>query len=215
MAKAYVSNAITALGSFDPRTAGAHDPGQIIILFDDRHIKPAENTMSRYQSYYLNGLTRMGWATYWEKPNLDPGNLEVVWYMPDGARGARTYPLHKAEAVKEMFDFLSTQGLRPMILGWSAENPYPMIGGIEPPPPPKKPKMRVVTSASGTVSGHGSAKDNASTPHDRVMKIIDAEEARIAKAQAENDELLRKAEGLGYGEMNAREEKQALLGFGV
>jgi len=114
-----------------------------------------------------------------------------------GAQGTRNYPLHKCHLVKEMFDSLSTEGFRPLILGWSAENPYPMIGGIEPPPPPKAPKMKVVTSTSGTVSGHG-GKDG-STPHDRVMAIIVKEEEREAKARAEIVEREKKAEALGYG----------------
>ncbi len=82
MSKHRASTAVTALDSFDSRTAGEHDPGQIIILFDHRHIlpRPEDNKMSSYQAYYLDGLSRMGWATYWEKPNLDPGKIQVVWY---------------------------------------------------------------------------------------------------------------------------------------
>ena len=67
-----------------------------------------------------------------------------------------------------------------MILGWSAENPFPMIGGSEPPPEPKKPKVKVTTSWSATVSGHG--KD-ASTPHERVLAIIGEEEKREAEGR--------------------------------
>ncbi|KAK0940327.1 hypothetical protein LTR29_008066 [Friedmanniomyces endolithicus] len=199
MSKHRASTAVTALDSFDSRTAGEHDPGQIIILFDHRHIlpRPEDNKMSSYQAYYLDGLSRMGWATYWEKPNLDPGKIQLLWYTHAGAQGTRNYPLHKCHLVKEMFDSLSTEGFRPLILGWSAENPYPMIGGIEPPPPPKAPKMKVVTSTSGTVSGHG-GKDG-STPHDRVMAIIVKEEEREAKAGAEIVEREKKAEALGYG----------------
>ncbi|TKA80077.1 hypothetical protein B0A55_02471 [Friedmanniomyces simplex] len=119
-----------------------------------------------------------------------------------GAQGTRNYPLHKSLLVKEMFDSLSTEGFRPLILGWSAENPYPMIGGIEPPPPPKAPKVKVVTSASGTVSGHGQGGGKAgvaSTPHDRVMAIIGKEEEREARARAEIVEREKRAEALGYG----------------
>ncbi|KAK0934216.1 hypothetical protein LTR48_007412 [Friedmanniomyces endolithicus] len=201
MSKHRASTAVTALDSFDSRTAGEHDPGQIIILFDHRHIlpRPEDNKMSSYQTYYLDGLSRMGWATYWEKPILDPGKIQLVWYTHAGAQGTRNYPLHKCHLVKEMFDSLSTEGFRPLILGWSAENPYPMIGGIEPPPPPKAPKMKVVTSTSGTVSGHGGKDGVASTPHDRVMAIIVKEEEREAKARAEIVEREKKAEALGYG----------------
>ena len=82
MASKQASVAITSLDQFDPRTAGKHDPGQLIILFDNRHIKPRaeDNRMSTYQSYYLDGLSRLGWPTYWEKPDLDPGNVKLVWY---------------------------------------------------------------------------------------------------------------------------------------
>ncbi len=82
MSKHRASTAVTALDSFDSRTAGEHDPGQIIILFDHRHIlpRPEDNKMSSYQTYYLDGLSRMGWATYWEKPILDPGKIQLVWY---------------------------------------------------------------------------------------------------------------------------------------
>lgn len=77
-----------------------------------------------------------------------------------------------------MFDSLTDEGFRPMILGWSGENPFPMIGGFQPMPAPKAPKPRVATSWSGNVSGHGK---EGSTPHERVMAIIDKEEEREAK----------------------------------
>ncbi|KAK3075756.1 hypothetical protein LTR53_000694 [Teratosphaeriaceae sp. CCFEE 6253] len=198
--KKYVSVATTALDAFDPQSAGAHDPGQLIILFDARHILPKaeDNQMSRFQTYYLDGLTRMGWANYWDKWSVDPGEIMLIWYTHAGAQGTRAFPLHKCTAVKEMFDSLSDAGFRPMILGWSGENPYPMIGGIAPPPPKKAPKMRVVTSASATVSGHGGG-GKESTPHDRVMAIIAKEEEREAKARREIVEREKAAEALGYG----------------
>lgn len=77
-----------------------------------------------------------------------------------------------------MFDSLSASGFRPMVIGWSGENPFPMIGGSEPPPEPKKPKVQKTTTWSGAVSGH--SKDGT-TPHDRVMKIIDEEERKEAE----------------------------------
>lgn len=102
-----------------------------------------------------------------------------------GTEGKRDYPLYRANAVKEMFDSLSEEGFRPMVLGWSAENPYPMIGGSEPPPEPKKPKIKVATSYSSSVSGH---KEAAGTPHDRVMAIIDEEERKEAQGRREEVE---------------------------
>lgn len=70
-----------------------------------------------------------------------------------------------------------------MILGWSGENPFPMIGGSEPPPEPVKPKIKVATSYSGAMSGHGKP-GTASTPHDRVMAIIGEEERREKEKRA-------------------------------
>jgi len=98
-----------------------------------------------------------------------------------GAEGSREYPLHMAYTVKEMYDHLATEGFRPMIIGWSLENPFPMIGGVEPPEPPKMPKIKRATTWSNTSAGHGAD----STPHERVINIIKAEEEREAKARAD------------------------------
>lgn len=86
-----------------------------------------------------------------------------------------------AYTVKEMYDHLAEEGFRPMIIGWSLENPFPMIGGSEPPEPPKAPKIKRATTWSNHSAGH--AAD--STPLDRVNNIIKAEEEREAKARAE------------------------------
>lgn len=74
------SAAIRSLDKFDSQTAGKHDPGQIVVLFDHRHIKSAEDNMSTFTSYYLSGLSRMGWASYWNPPDLDPGKIRLAWY---------------------------------------------------------------------------------------------------------------------------------------
>ena len=74
-----------------------------------------------------------------------------------------------------------------MVLGYSGENPFPMIGGSEPPPKPEKPKVKVATSWSSSASGHGKG---VTTPHDRVMNIITEEERREAerrKTEVEKD----------------------------
>ncbi|EMC93300.1 hypothetical protein BAUCODRAFT_36985 [Baudoinia panamericana UAMH 10762] len=176
-----------------------YNPGQIIILFDNRHFKTADSKLSTFQTYYLDGLCRLGWATYWEKPDLEPRKLRLIWYTHAGREGHRDFPLARYMAVKDMFDSLSEQGFRPMVLGWSGENPYPMIGGTEPAPEPeqKKPKPRLATSASDYVSGHGGKA--GATPHDRVMAIIEQEEEREAKARKELVEISKKAEATGYG----------------
>lgn len=67
-----------------------------------------------------------------------------------------------------------------------------MIGGSEPPPEPKKPKMKVTTSASASFSGHSAVE--TSTPHERVMAIIDKEEEREREQRAEE---VRRAEKAG------------------
>lgn len=73
-----------------------------------------------------------------------------------------------------------------MIIGWSEENPFPMIGGSEPPEEPKQVQPKTATTYSGTVSGHGKA---GTTPYDRVMSIIEEEEhaeARKRKHEVED-----------------------------
>lgn len=79
------NHSVTAalLDQFDARTAGAHDPGQLIILFDHRHIgpeNPSDDQFTRTQKYYLDGLIRLGWPTYWNNVECDPGNLLLTWY---------------------------------------------------------------------------------------------------------------------------------------
>ena len=76
-----------------------------------------------------------------------------------------------------------------MVLGWSGDNPFPMIGGSEPPPEPKKPKIKVATTYSGNVSGHGKGD---STPHDRVLAIIDEDERREAEKRRKEVERMQK-----------------------
>lgn len=78
-----------------------------------------------------------------------------------------------------MFDSLSEGGFRPVLLGWSGENPFPMLGGVVP-DAPKKPKApKVAKTWSNAVSGHRQVEGE--TPHDRVMAIIKADEEREAK----------------------------------
>lgn len=86
-----------------------------------------------------------------------------------------------AYAVKEMFDSLADDGFRPAIIGWSKENPYPMIGGTEPPAPPKKPKLPKTKTWSNAMAGHSESHGN---PHDRIMAIINAEDEAEAKQRA-------------------------------
>lgn len=130
-------------------------------------------------------------------PHLHACHLhELVWLTVQqhaGNEGIRDFPLYKAYAVKEMFDSLSDEGFRPMILGYSAENPFPMIGGSEPPPEPKKPAIKVSTSWSGTVSGHGREQ---TTPHDRVMAIITEEERKESELRRKEVEKFEDEKGV-------------------
>ena len=166
------------LKDFEPSKSEKYDPGQIVIFFDNRMANTKDDNFSILQSYWTSGLYKMGWPSFF-RPDLDPSMLRLTWYTHAGNEGSRDFPLYKAEVVKEMFDSLSDEGFRPMVLGWSGENPFPMIGGSEPPRQPEKPKIQVATSWSGNVSGHGSAR-TPGTPHDRVMAIIKGEEGREA-----------------------------------
>jgi hypothetical protein len=188
------------LDAFNPSTAGTYNPGQVVIFFDHRGFKTEKDTMGRFQNYWLSTKYRLGWPSIWYTNDLEPGKLRLIWYTVStafsgpntrvqianksqhaGAEGRREYPLHMAYTVKDMYDHLASEGFRPMIIGWSLENPFPMIGGVEPPEPPKMPTVRRATTWSNTSAGH--AAD--STPHDRVINIIKAEEEREAKARAE------------------------------
>lgn len=92
-----------------------------------------------------------------------------------------------------MFDSLYSEGFRPMLMGFSNENPYRELGGSDPPPEPKKIVQRAANSVSGAYSGHG-GKNVGATPHDRVMAIIEQEEEREAKKKRELFEKLHKVD---------------------
>nr|POE87763.1 hypothetical protein CFP56_10992 [Quercus suber] len=186
----------TGLDEFEPSKAGKYDPGQIVILFDGRQNKSPDEKYSIFQYYWMESMIKLGWPSV-HAQDLEPGKLRLIWYSHAGNEGTRDYPLWQAYTVKEMFDSLSEQLFRPMILGWSGENPFPMIGGSEPPSKPKKLVPRTVTSTSATVSGHSGVKGN---PHDRVMAIIDAEEEREAKKRKE---LVERASRLQHAQEDA------------
>ena len=179
------------LAAFQPSKNEHYDPGKLIILFDARTMTSPEVQQSALQSYYTSTLSRLGWPSLWT-PDVPPAHIRLVWYTHAGNEGTRDFPLYKAESVKEMYDSLATEGFRPMILGWSGENPYPMIEGEAPEKPREKPKPKVSTSWSGTVSGHASP----GTPHDRVMAIISEDEKREAKKREEEVRIAEKARGI-------------------
>lgn len=68
------------LRTFDPATAGAYDPGQVVVFFDHRSFKSEKDQMSRYQSYWLETKSRLGWPSFWYTSDLEPGKLRLVWY---------------------------------------------------------------------------------------------------------------------------------------
>ena len=114
------------LDGFNPATAGTYDPGQVVIFFDHRSFISEKDSMSRYQSYWLQTKSRLGWPSFWYTSDLEPGKLRLVWYTVSsrlgilqkmiqnsnisqhaGAEGRREYPLHMAYTVKDMYDHLA------------------------------------------------------------------------------------------------------------
>jgi hypothetical protein len=68
------------LDGFNPATAGTYDPGQVVIFFDHRSFISEKDSMSRYQSYWLQTKSRLGWPSFWYTSDLEPGKLRLVWY---------------------------------------------------------------------------------------------------------------------------------------
>ncbi|EME79293.1 uncharacterized protein MYCFIDRAFT_199100 [Pseudocercospora fijiensis CIRAD86] len=174
------SDAVVRTRAFDAAKSGPYDPGQIQVFYDNRTFAGPEDKLPFYQRYKLDALSRLGRADTWIPQDLEPGKIRLVWYTHVGNEGKRDFLLHKWEAVKEMFDSLSQEGFRPMICGYSNENPFPMLGGVEPPPPPKKAEKKEPKKAK-TWSNHVAGHVEGSTPHDRVMAIIQADEKREAE----------------------------------
>ena len=67
------------LKDFDPAKGGRYDPGQIVIFFDNRHIKGPEDGLSTLQSYWMDAKFKLGWPS-WSTPDLAPGYLRLYWY---------------------------------------------------------------------------------------------------------------------------------------
>ena len=67
------------LAAFEPTNTIKYDPGKIIVLFDDRLNKTNADQFSSFQSYWTEGLYRLGWPSV-RTPDLDPGNVRLVWY---------------------------------------------------------------------------------------------------------------------------------------
>ncbi|KAM3420004.1 hypothetical protein BST61_g3315 [Cercospora zeina] len=188
------------LDKFDPQTAGRYDPGEIQVFYDNRTFGGFEDKMPTWQKYKLQALSRLGRADVWSITDLPGGYLRIVFFTHTGTQGQKDFPLHKWEAVKEMFDSLSEEGFRPYIIGYSNENPFPMLGGVEPEQPKQKstPAPKVAKTWSNFAAGHSKAQGE--TPHDRVMAIIkddDEKEAKLREIQIR--EWTDEKKG-GYGE---------------
>lgn len=56
-----------------------HDPGKIIILFDNRISKTTDDKFSYLQSYKTDLLFKLGWPSFYGS-DLDPGFIRLVWY---------------------------------------------------------------------------------------------------------------------------------------
>ena len=68
-----------SLDKFDPQTAGKYDPGQIIVLYDNRTYKSHEDKLGFFQSYWLEGMYNLGWPSL-STPNLEPGYIRLIFY---------------------------------------------------------------------------------------------------------------------------------------
>ena len=67
------------LKEFDPSKTEKYDPGQIVIFFDNRMAKTTDDKFSTFQTYWTDGLYRLGWPSL-RRPNLDVGMIRLVWY---------------------------------------------------------------------------------------------------------------------------------------
>lgn len=68
------------LAAFNPSTAGAYDPGSVVVFFDNRSFKHAEDKSSMFQNYWLDTKSRLGWTSLMGIKDLEPGNLRLVFY---------------------------------------------------------------------------------------------------------------------------------------
>ena len=67
------------LANYDVTKCERYDPGKIVILFDNRIAKSVDDKFSYIQSYWTESLYKLGWPSLY-RPNLDPGNVRLVWY---------------------------------------------------------------------------------------------------------------------------------------
>ena len=68
------------LDKFEPSKSGAYDPGAIRVFYDNRTFKGFDDKLPMWQSYYLDGLSRMSWTSVWPVDDLMPGFIRLVFY---------------------------------------------------------------------------------------------------------------------------------------
>lgn len=68
------------LDTFDPATAGAYNPGHVVVFFDHRGVKSSKDQMGYLQNYWLSTKYRLGWPSVWWTTDLEPGKLRLIWY---------------------------------------------------------------------------------------------------------------------------------------
>lgn len=170
-----------------------YNPGHLTILYDARTSAASNDQLTYLHHYWLATKSYLQWPSLWTQ-DLEPGNLRLIWYTTHGAEGKRDYPLQSWESVRVAFQSLETEGFRPMLLGWSRENPFPELGGRVPEKVESVlPSARKAKTYSGAMSGHREGE----SPHDRVMAIIEGEERREAEARAEEVLMGEKAKLIG------------------
>ncbi|KAI6876514.1 hypothetical protein KC338_g146 [Hortaea werneckii] len=127
---------------------------------------------------------------------FEPGGKPQIWKWARGIR-QKTANLFQPEVADRPVSHSTlaqkaTETIR-SISPTLGENPFPMIGGSEPPDAPKKALMpQVKRTAAPAYSGHRCGPSN-STPHERIMAIIAREEEREAKKRAEEVQIAEKA----------------------
>lgn len=82
----------TALDRFEPGKDGQYDPGSIVILFDGRQCKSADEKLSSFRYYWLNSMIKLGWPSV-HAQDLEPGRIRLMWYSV-----CRSFPISSRNA---------------------------------------------------------------------------------------------------------------------
>lgn len=79
------------LAAFNPAKDGAYNPGPVVVFFDHRAFKSAEDKSSSLQNYWLDTKSRLGWTSLWGVKDLEPGKLRLVFYTVSVVRWYSPY----------------------------------------------------------------------------------------------------------------------------